>query len=98
MVSVKYLSNFWRKTEMPLICCKISLQLKWSKKYILVAGTVDDQNTSFQINDTKFYVPVVIWSTKENIKLLKQLESGFERTINCNKYLAKTSNQAKIDI
>ena len=42
------------------ICCKISLQLKWSKKYILVAGTVDDQNPSFQINDTKFYVPVVI--------------------------------------
>ena len=39
MVPLKYLSNFWRTLEMPLINCEISLQLKWSKKYILVAGT-----------------------------------------------------------
>ena len=31
MVLLKYLSNFWRTVEMPLISCEISLQLKWSK-------------------------------------------------------------------
>ena len=49
---------------------------------VLVGGTVNSQN--FQIKDTKLYVPVVTSSTQENIKLLKQLESGFERTISWN--------------
>ena len=49
----------------------------------------------FKINDTKLYVLVVTLSTQENIKLLKQLESGFKRTINWNKYLAKTTNQVQ---
>ena len=52
-------------------------------------------NSTFQINDTKLYVPVVTLSTQENIKLFKQLESGFRRTLNSKKYLAKTANQAK---
>ena len=80
---------------MPLINYEISLQLKWSNNCILIAGTVANQNPSFQVNDTKLYVPVVTLSTQENIKLLKQLESGFKRTINWNKYLAKTTNQAQ---
>ena len=71
MVPLKYLSNFWRTLEMPLINCEISLQLKWSKNCILVAGTVANKNPSFEINDTKLYVPVVTLSTQENIKLLK---------------------------
>ena len=78
-----------------LINCEISLQLKWSRKCIIVAGTTKKQNPIFKINDTKLYVAVVTLSTQESIKLLKQLESGFKRTINCNKYLAKTTNQAR---
>ena len=70
---------------MPLINCEISLQLKSSKKCIIVAGTVNNQNPSFQITGTKLYIPLVTLSTQENIKLLKQLESGFTRTINWNK-------------
>ena len=35
MIPLKYLSNFWRTLEMPLINC---LPLKWSKKCIIVAG------------------------------------------------------------
>ena len=57
---------------MHLINCEISLQLKWSKNCILVASTVANENPNFQINDTKLYVPVVILSTQENIKLRKQ--------------------------
>ena len=33
--------------------------------------------------------------TQENIKALNKLESDFKRTINWNKYLAKTTNQAQ---
>ena len=94
MVPLKYLGNFWWKLEMPLINCEISLQLKWPRKFVIVAGTANNQNSSFQINDTKLYVPVVTLSTQENIKLLRQLEPGFKRTINWNKYLAKKTNQA----
>ena len=42
-----------------------------------------------------FLLPVVTLSTQENIKVLKDLESGFKRKINWNKYLAKTTNQAR---
>ena len=44
---------------------------------------------TFEITDTKLYVPVVTLSTKENAKLLQQLKSGFKRVINWNKYLSK---------
>ena len=80
---------------MPLIKCEISLQLKWSRNFILVAGTAANQNPRFQINYTKLYISVVTLATQENLKLLKQLESGFRRTINWNKYLLKTTNQAR---
>ena len=48
MVPLKYLSNFWRALEMPSTDCEISLQLKWSKISILLAGTEVNQNPSFQ--------------------------------------------------
>ena len=51
----------------------MSLQLKWSKYCILVAGTATNHNPEFKITDTKLYVPVVTLSTQDNIKLLKQL-------------------------
>ena len=69
--------------------------MKLSKNCILVAGTAANQNPEFQITDTKLYVPVVTLSIQDNIKLLKQLESGFKRTINWNKYLSKPTNQAQ---
>ena len=78
---LKYLSNFWRTIEMSLIKCKISLQLKWSKNCVLVAGPAANQEPEFKITDTKLYVPVVTLSTQDNIKLFKQLESVFKRTI-----------------
>ena len=35
VVSLRYLSNFWRSLEMPLINCKVELSLKWIEYYIL---------------------------------------------------------------
>ena len=63
MVPLKYLSNFWRTLEMPLINCKISRQLKWSKDIILVAGTAANREPKFEITDTKLYFPVVTLTT-----------------------------------
>ena len=80
---------------MPLSSFEISLQLKWSRNWIIIVGTAKNQYLSFQINNNKLYVPVVTLSTQENIKLLKQLESGFKRTSNWNKYLAGTKNPAR---
>ena len=95
MVPLKYLSNFWRTFEMPLINCGFSLQLKWSKDCIVVAVTAANQNREFKITDTKIYVPVVTLPTQDNAKLLTQLEFGFKRKINWNEDLPKTTNQAQ---
>ena len=59
MVPLKQLSNIWRSLQMPLINCEISLQLKWSKKCIIVADTVNNQDPTSQINDAKLYVSAV---------------------------------------
>ena len=56
---------------MTLIDFEISVLLKWSKKCILVAGTAANQEPEFKISDTKLYVSVVTFSTRDNVKLLK---------------------------
>ena len=89
MVPVKYLSNFWRTLEMPLISCEVNLILTWSANCVIVSTDVANQNSTFAITDTKSYVPVVTLSAQDNIKLLQQLKSGFKRVINWNKYLSK---------
>ena len=86
MVPLKYLSNFWRTLEMPLVNCEVNLILTWSSTCVITNSTGAGR---FAITDTKFYVPVVTLSTKENAKLLQQLNSGFKRVINWNKYLSK---------
>ena len=89
MVPLKYLSNFWRTLEKPLINCEVNLILTWSSTCVLVASNIQAQNARFAITDTKLYVPVVTLSTQENAKFLQQLKSGFKRVINWNKYLLK---------
>ena len=89
MVPLKYLSNFWRTLEMPLIICEVNLILTWSSTFVLIATNIPNQNVTFAITDTKRYVPVVTLSTQENTKFLQQLKSDFKRVINWNKYLSK---------
>ena len=71
MVPLKYLSNFWRTLEMPLINCEVKLDLTWSSTCVITDSTGAEK---FAITDTKLYVPVVTLSTKENTKLLQQLK------------------------
>ena len=93
IVPLKYLSNFWRTLEMPLINCEVNLILTWSSTCVI---TNSNGAVAFAITDTKLYVPVVTLSTQENTKLLQQLKSGFKRVINWNKYLLKPELLAQI--
>ena len=86
MVPLKYLSNFWRTLEMPLINCEVNLILTWPSTCVITNSTGAG---TFEITDTKLYVPVVTLSTKGNTKLLQQLKSGFKSVINWNKHLSK---------
>ena len=79
IVPLKYLSNFWRTLEMPLI----NLKLTWSKDCVITNSTGEGK---FAIAETKVYVPVVTLSTKDNEKLLQQLKSGLKKTISWNEY------------
>ena len=63
-VPLKYLSNFWRSLEMPLINCKIHLKLNWTKDYVMSSVT----GVTFKITNTKLYVPIVTLSSKDNVK------------------------------
>ena len=62
MVPLKYLRNFWRTLEMPLINCEVNLILTWSS-----TSVITDSNGAgrFAITDTKLYVPLVAL-TQEN--------------------------------
>ena len=82
-VPLQYLSNFWRSLEMPLIICKVELSLTWNKNCILSSVAND---STFEITDTKFYVPVVTLKTDDNTKLSKLLSKGFKRPIYSNEY------------
>ena len=93
MVSLKYVNNFWKTFKMSLINCEICLTLTWSKNCFSVAGTAANQEPTFTTTDTKVHVPVVTLSTQDNVKLLKQLEPDFKRTINWNKYQCKITEQ-----
>ena len=81
-IPLKYLSNFWRSLEVPLINCKVELSLNWIERCLLtVANTA-----TFKITDAKLYVPIVTLKTEDNTKLSKLLSEGFKRPVYWNKY------------
>ena len=75
---------------MPLINCKIHLELNWTKNCIMsnIAGA-----TRFRIKSTKLYVPLVTLSTKDNVNLTKQLNEEFKRSVYWNEYKSKIETQ-----
>ena len=101
VVSLKYLSNFWRAPDiLPLINCEISLILIWSENCVktnnarreadpdadpAVAGINNLTTAVFKMTDCKLYVPVLTLSAENDNK----------RTIKWNKYRSKMSNQTK---
>ena len=95
MVPLKYLSNFWRTLEIPVINCEVEVILDWPANCVIIYINIDDQVPTFTTTETNLYVPVVTLSTQDNAKLLPQLKSGFKRTISWNKYLAKSELLAR---
>ena len=92
IVPLKYLSNFWRTLEMPLINCEVNLILTWSSTCVISSATGE---TKFKTTDKKIYVPVVTLSTQDNTKLLQQLKSGFKKTINWNEHQSDPKTYAQ---
>ena len=73
-ILLKYLGNFWRALNIPLISCEVSLELKWNKNCVITsleerevdAGppVVRDNSptdATLSINDRKLYIPVVTY-------------------------------------
>ena len=83
---LKYLSNFWRSLEMPLINCKVYLELNWIEDCILSSA---GNSAKFEITDAKLHVPIVTLSTKDSVNLTKQLSEGFKRSVYWNNYQTK---------
>ena len=90
VVPLKYLSNFFRSLEMPLINCKVKLNLTWKKECVLSnqAGA-----TVFIINDTKLYVPVATLSKEDNKDFIEQQNKSFQRSIYCSEYKTKEKDE-----
>ena len=62
---------------MPIINCKIHLELNWSKDCVMSTIAA----TTFKITNTKSFVPIVTLSSKDNAKLVKLLEREFNRPV-----------------
>ena len=106
-IPLKYLGNFWRALNIPLISCEVSLELKCNKNCAItsleqraIAGANPPARdnpptgTSVAINDCKLYIPVVTLSKDDEIKLLTNLKSGFMREIIWNKYRSQMTTEA----
>ena len=103
-IPLKYLGNFWTALNIPLISCEVSLELKWDKNCIITSleqrdiggGNRDNAPTgaTLAINDCKLYVPEVALSKDDEIKLLTNLKSGFQREIIWNKYRSQMTTEA----
>ena len=99
---LKYLSNFWRSLNIPLINCEVELILTWSRNCVFADMTVDaaadpaivaPSGAKFKITDTKLCVPIVTLSKENDIKLSEQLKLRFKRTTKWNKYRPQMTTQ-----
>ena len=62
---------------MPLINCKVYLELNWIEDCILSSA---GNSAKFAITDAKLNFPIVTLSNKDREKLTKQLNKGFKRS------------------
>ena len=57
MVPLKYLSNFWRTLQMPLIDFEVELIWTGSANYVVISTNIANQNPTFTITETNLHVP-----------------------------------------
>ena len=60
---------------------------------LLFMKLIIHEDATFQITDTKLYVPVVNLSKENNIKLLEELKSGLKKNIKWKKYRSQMTIQ-----
>ena len=77
---------------MRLINYEINLSLTWSRDCVFSSAL---KATAFAVTHTNLYLSIVSLSTEDNATLLRQLKSGFKRTINWNNYQLKVSIKKK---
>ena len=102
-IPLKYLGNFWKALNIPLISCEVSVELKWNKHCVIASQQIgvnlDGGNTdaptgaTLTINDCKLYIPAVTLSKDDEIKLLTNLKSGFTREMIWNKYRSQMTTE-----
>ena len=108
---LKYLSNFWRTLDIPLINCETNLILTWSDKCVLTSKATRDAVLAQRGNPaiSKINNPIgatfkitdtklyvpVVTLSTKDDNFLEQLKSGFKRTIKWNKYRSEMTNQTK---
>ena len=64
MVPLKYLSNFWRTLEMPLINCEVNLILTWSANCVIIYTDVANQIPTFSIAERNFMFQWLLYQLK----------------------------------
>ena len=64
---------------MPLVNCEVNLILNWSEDCVTISTNVPNQVPKFTVTETNLYIPVVTLSTQDNVKLLSQSKSGFQK-------------------
>ena len=101
VLPLKYLSDLFSSLEMPLINCKVHLELNSNNNCVIYGADTyaggdndDNRDTTFQITSTKLYVLVVTLSTKDNENMTKQLDEGFKRSVYWNEYQSKIETKA----
>ena len=86
VIPLKYLSNFWRSLNIPLINCEVELILTRSKNFVFTDMTVRDgqgKNPAivvpvlliFQITDTKLYVPSCYFVKRKCYKTFRTIKN-----------------------
>ena len=59
---------------------------------------INPKNVTFQITDTKWYVPVVALSKENDKKLLELLKSGFKRTVRIKDFNVLNDGKSFFDL
>ena len=101
VVTLKYLSNFWRSIKILLSTCKVELKCKWIKYCVFSAGGKENDinedananNIIFTIKYTKFHVLVVTLSARDNQNLSELLRKVFEKSAFWNQYKTRSENK-----
>ena len=107
-VTLKHLGNFLRTLDIPLINCDVSLTLSWPanclitslEKRVIAGININNSPTgsTFEIKDSKLYVPVATLSAENGNKLLEQFERGLKELLHGTNIDQKCLIRLKITI